>query len=70
MKTKTQNSTYFSSIGSGTRSMWTGLKLALKHLFAAKDRRTSIGVEDKDYFKQETGIVTLQYPYESLPVPV
>lgn len=69
MKTKTQNSTYFSSIGSGTRSMWTGLKLALKHLFAAKDRRTSIGVEDKDYFKQETGIVTLQYPYESLPVP-
>jgi formate hydrogenlyase subunit 6/NADH:ubiquinone oxidoreductase subunit I len=69
MKSKAPQTSYFGSIGSGTKSMWTGLKLAFKHLFAATEHRTSIGIEDKDYFKQDTGIVTLQYPYESLPVP-
>ena len=66
---KTQELSYWKSITHGSKTMWTGLKLAFKHLADAKESRTPIGVEDKDYFKQETGIVTLQYPYESLPVP-
>ncbi len=66
---KTQELTYWKSISHGSRTLWTGLKLAFRHLIDAKESRTPIGVEDKDYFKQDTGIVTLQYPYESLPVP-
>lgn len=69
MKTSQRKSSYFGSIGGGAKSLWTGLKLAFKHLLDARESRTPIGVEDKDYFKQDTGIVTLQYPYESLPVP-
>lgn len=66
---KTQDLSYWKNLSYGSRTLWTGLKLAFKHLIDAKESRTPIGVEDKDYFKQDTGIVTLQYPYESLPVP-
>ncbi len=66
---KTQELSYWKSITQGSRTLWTGLKLAFKHLIDARESRTPIGVENKDYFQQDTGIVTLQYPHESLPVP-
>jgi NADH-quinone oxidoreductase subunit I len=66
---KGANNSYFGNIGEGIKSSLQGLKLSLKHLFEAKDSRTPIGVADENYFGQETGIVTLQYPFESIPVP-
>jgi formate hydrogenlyase subunit 6/NADH:ubiquinone oxidoreductase subunit I len=60
---------YFENIRSSVQTLSNGMKLTLKYLWEARESRTPIGIEDPDYFKQETGIVTLQYPYETLPVP-
>jgi formate hydrogenlyase subunit 6/NADH:ubiquinone oxidoreductase subunit I len=62
-------STYFSHIAEATRTLWKGLTLTWRHLLQAREKRAPIGMENSDYFKQQTGIVTLQYPRESLPVP-
>ncbi len=61
--------TYFKDIAEGITSLWQGLKLSLRHLRDARKSRTPIGIADENYFAQETGIVTLKYPYEALPVP-
>ncbi len=61
--------TYFSTIKTGFLSLMEGLGLTFKHFRAATEKRKPIGVEDKDYFLQETGIVTTEYPYEAIPVP-
>lgn len=66
---KGANQTYLGNIGEGIRSSWQGLKVSIKHIFEARKSRTPIGVANEKYFEQETGIVTLQYPYESIPVP-
>jgi len=41
----------------------------MRHFWQARTSRTPVGVEDKTYFEQKDGIVTLQYPFEQLPVP-
>ncbi len=41
----------------------------MRHFWQARKSRTPVGVEDKTYFEQKDGIVTLQYPFEELPVP-
>ena len=62
--------TYFSNLLQGITSLWKGLGIALKHFKdSTTKRRTSIGIDHPNYFKQETGIVTLEYPHESIPVP-
>lgn len=69
MNRRGANNTYWGNIREGVSSMVTGLKLSFKHILEARESRTPVGVADPDYFKQETGIVTLQYPHESIPVP-
>ncbi len=66
---KGANNSYFGNLKEGVKSSLQGLKLSLQHIFEAKDSRKPIGVADENYFEQETGIVTLQYPYEAIPVP-
>ncbi|HYG39162.1 MAG TPA: 4Fe-4S dicluster domain-containing protein [Cytophagales bacterium] len=72
MKNKTRkgaNSSYFGDILESIKTLSEGLWLTLKHIFQATKRRDSSYVSDKNYFDQKTGLVTLQYPYESIPVP-
>ena len=66
---KGANNTYFGNIKEGIRSSLKGLSLSWKHLKEARQSRKPIFVDDPDYFKQQTGIVTLQYPHEHLPLP-
>jgi formate hydrogenlyase subunit 6/NADH:ubiquinone oxidoreductase subunit I len=66
---KGANNTYLGNLGEGISSLLKGLKLTLKHFWDARKQRKPIGVENPDYFSQATGIVTLQYPHESIPVP-
>lgn len=66
---KGANNSYFGNIWEGIASSWQGLRLSLRHLWQANRRRTPIGISDPAYFDQSTGIVTLTYPYEALPVP-
>lgn len=60
---------YFSDIKEGTNSVLQGLRLTWKHFLQAKESRKPLSIEDKDYFTQDTGIVTTQYPYEAIPIP-
>jgi formate hydrogenlyase subunit 6/NADH:ubiquinone oxidoreductase subunit I len=66
---KGTHNSYFGNIAEGFRSMWVGLKLTVRHFIDARKSRKPIGMQDGNYFTQDKGIVTLQYPYESLPVP-
>ena len=66
---KGANNTYFGNIKEGIRSSLKGLSLSWKHLKEARQSRKPIFVDNPDYFKQQTGIVTLQYPHEHLPLP-
>lgn len=66
---KGANNSYFGNIRESITSLTGGLKLTFKHLWQARESRKPIGVEDDDYFSQETGVITLQYPFESFPVP-
>lgn len=51
--------------------MSAGFAVTVRHFFQAvfNKRRKSVGAADDNYFEQDKGIVTLQYPHESIPVP-
>jgi formate hydrogenlyase subunit 6/NADH:ubiquinone oxidoreductase subunit I len=61
--------TYFSDIKTGIRTTLKGLSLTLRHLRHATKRRTPEGIASENYFDQQNGLVTLQYPHEQLPIP-
>jgi formate hydrogenlyase subunit 6/NADH:ubiquinone oxidoreductase subunit I len=61
--------TYFKNIKRGIQTTVTGLRLTLKHLWAARHTKGSLNVQDENYFKFDEGYVTLQYPHETLSVP-
>lgn len=62
-------SSYFKNITNSVQTLTNGMKLTWDYLWDARYSRTPIGIEDPTYFDLEKGIVTLQYPFESLPVP-
>jgi len=59
----------FDQIIKGFTSAGKGLGLTLKHFFAAKNSRKVISVQSDNYFKQQEGNVTIQYPHQTLPIP-
>lgn len=64
-----KSTTYWQQLCTVIRSLVNGLQLSWKHLLAARKRRTPVGIESNTYFLQQEGTVTLQYPYERIPVP-
>lgn len=63
------NQTYWQTLRAGIRTSLAGLRLSFRHLKNARRSRNADYVDQPGYFDQDTGIVTLQYPRESLPVP-
>ncbi len=59
----------FNNIIKGFTTAGKGLSLTLKHFFAAKNSREVLSVQSDNYFKQQEGNVTIQYPHQTLPVP-
>lgn len=59
----------FNNIIKGFTSAGKGLSLTLKHFFAAKNSREVLSVQSDNYFKQQEGNATIQYPHQVLPVP-
>jgi formate hydrogenlyase subunit 6/NADH:ubiquinone oxidoreductase subunit I len=66
---KGANNTYFGNLWEAITSLSKGIGLTFKHFFNSGHKRKSIGVADKDYFALDKGIVTLQYPHETIPIP-
>ncbi|WP_156510987.1 MULTISPECIES: 4Fe-4S binding protein, partial [Emticicia] len=62
-------SAYFKNISRGIRTTVKGMSLTLRHLWQARNSRQPFAVENSNYFDLKTGIVTLQYPHQTLPVP-
>ncbi len=60
---------YFNNISSSFSSLFGGLQLTIDHILKAWKRRNNSYVDQKDYFTQDTGRVTLNYPDEKLEVP-
>lgn len=53
----------------GFKTAWKGLGLTLQHFGAARRSKKVKGIKETDYFEQQNGIVTVQYPHQQLPVP-
>lgn len=66
---KGANNSYFGNVWEGISSLVKGLGLTFKHFLNARRHRRPVGVESNDYFEQKDGIVTLEFPHESIPVP-
>lgn len=69
MSRKGANSSYFGNIREAVGSLLAGLKLSFRHLWQARQKREPMGVAEDNYFVRQNGIVTLQYPHETFPVP-
>ena len=69
MTRKGANNTYWGNIKEAFVTLLKGLRLSMAHLLAARKHRPPIYVSDQQYFTYDTGVVTLQYPREKLPVP-
>ncbi|MFD2164471.1 4Fe-4S dicluster domain-containing protein [Paradesertivirga mongoliensis] len=54
---------------SSIRTTWKGMALTIRHFFAAGKTRKSIDIRDDNYFAQDKGVVTVQYPHEKMPIP-
>ena len=53
----------------GLKTSWKGLTITFRHILGAFKSKKVKGIEDPSYFKEDTGIVTLQYPHQKLPIP-
>ncbi len=62
-------SNYWSNIKNSVQTLSNGMKLTFQHLWDARNHREPVGVEEDSYFEQKDGIMTLEYPHESIPVP-
>lgn len=54
---------------SGIASSWKGMRLTFRHLRNSFSRRNIQRIGHEDYFMKKTGLTTVTYPYESVPVP-
>lgn len=64
-----KQSSYATNIADTIRSLWTGLRITLHHIFKAKRTQPVRSISEADYFTDREGIATIQYPYEMQPVP-
>lgn len=60
---------YFQDIKDGIQTTLKGLSITMRHLRQATESRKPLSVSSDNYFEQQTGLVTVQYPHEQLPIP-
>jgi NADH-quinone oxidoreductase subunit I len=54
---------------SGFKTAFKGLSLTFNHILGARKSKKVKGIKEADYFEQQNGIATVQYPHQKLPVP-
>jgi len=45
------------------------MRLTLRHLWSARKRRKLVDIRTDDFFSGQEGMVTIQYPQETIPIP-
>ena len=61
--------TYFKDIADGIRTTLKGMGLTWQHLWAARKRRMPGDIRRDTFFEQSEGMITIQYPLETIPIP-
>jgi len=61
--------TYWTNLGIAIRSLSKGLSLTFSHMLKARKSRSPLSVQSPTYFDNQEGIATVQYPFETIPVP-
>lgn len=46
-----------------------GLRLTVGHLFGARRQRQSLDIKQENYFSQQEGVATVQFPKVKMPIP-
>ncbi len=64
-----QQKGYWGNVLDATRSLLGGLSLTFKHILKARKNAAHHSIKSADYFVQQEGIATIQYPHVSLPIP-
>ncbi len=62
-------SEYFKNISDGISTTLTGMRLTLRHLWNARKSRKPADIRSSSFYDQQDGIVTIQYPQETIPIP-
>ncbi|TAE49380.1 MAG: 4Fe-4S dicluster domain-containing protein [Bacteroidetes bacterium] len=60
---------WFSDIVHSTRTLLGGLQVSGRHLKKGRKARGPVGIGQSNYFEQADRAVTIQYPFEQIPVP-
>jgi formate hydrogenlyase subunit 6/NADH:ubiquinone oxidoreductase subunit I len=63
------NSGYWQNIKSTFITSLKGLKTTFEHIISARKSHKPFAISNPEYFNQGNGIMTMQYPYESMPIP-
>jgi formate hydrogenlyase subunit 6/NADH:ubiquinone oxidoreductase subunit I len=66
---KESANTYWSNINVAVSTLRQGLALTFSHFLKARKSRSQLSVQSPSYFKNQEGIATVQYPFETIPVP-
>jgi len=66
---KDSATTYWTNFGIAVRTLRKGLALTLSHILKARKSRSPLSVQSPAYFENQEGIATVQYPFETIPVP-
>ena len=64
-----KNRSYWGNIIDATKSLWNGLTITFRHLLHARTTKKVLAINNDNYFNQQDGIATIQYPHQTLPVP-
>ncbi len=60
---------YWQNIKSNIITSLKGLKTTFRHMLASTNTVKPVAISDANYFKHNKGLMTVQYPHESLPIP-
>ena len=60
---------YFKNIAEGVKTTLTGMALTLRHARDARRRRKANNIQLDNFFEVQTGMVTVQYPHETVAIP-
>ena len=60
---------YWANIFAAISTSYLGLSATIRHFFSATKSAKPVAVSSPDYFAEQQGLMTLQYPHESFPVP-
>ncbi len=65
----TSRTHYWNNITSALTTLLHGLRLTGRHIVASRRSKTSVDITSTGYFDKQTGISTIQFPHEAIPVP-